>query len=90
MLVTQSTRPPRVAGAREATVTRRVAIALNADASLTRLAARFHPVTQPLSAAKQSPRTQSFRLQPGSQVLELPVDVEVTEAAMEAGAVPTS
>lgn len=48
LLVTQRPRPARVAGAGEAPVAGRVAVALNAGPSLAGLAAWFHPVAQPL------------------------------------------
>lgn len=80
-----------MAGAGEASMSRRVAVALDAGPSLTGLAAWLHPLAQPLSAgALCRCGAQSPRAQPGPQVLELPVDVQVTEAAVEAGAVTTT
>ena len=91
MLVTQCPRPARVAGAGEAAMPCWVAVTLDAGTSLARLAAWLHPVAQPLSGgALCSPRAWSPWPQPGPQVLELPVDVQVTEAAVEAGAVAST
>lgn len=90
LLVTKSPCPPRMAGTGETLVTRWVAVPLDAGTSLARLAAWFHPVSQPLSVAPQSSWTWRALVMPGSQVLELSVDVEITEASMEAGAVTAS
>lgn len=91
MLVTNCSCPARVAGAGEATMTCWVAVALDAGASLAGLAAWLHPVAQPLSGgALCSPRAWSPWPQPGPQVLQLSIDVQVTEAAMEAGAVASA
>lgn len=80
-----------MAGAGEAAMPRRVAVTLDAGASLAGLAARLHPVAQPLSGgALCRPGARSPRPQPGAQVLELPVDVQVTEAAVEAGAIASA
>lgn len=49
LLVTQCSRPAWVAGAGEAAVPCRVAVTLDAGASLAWLAAWLHPVAQPLS-----------------------------------------
>lgn len=91
LLVTQCPCPAGVAGAGEAPVPCWVAVTLDAGASLAGLAAWLHPVAQPLSGgALCSPRTWSSWPQPGTQVLELPVDVQVTEAAVEARAVASA
>lgn len=91
LLVTQCPRPARVARAGEASVARRVAVALQAGGSLTGLTAWLHPLAQPLPVGVLScggaggPGPQA-----SCQVLELPVDVQVTEAAMETSAVASS
>lgn len=88
LLVAQRSRPARVAGAGEAAMPGRVAVSLDAGAPLTGLAARLHPVAQPLSGgAPCGLRAVGPRPQSGPQVLQLPVDVQVAEAAVEAGAV---
>lgn len=91
MLVTQRPCPAWVAGAGEATVPRHMAVTLDTGTSLAGLAPWLHPLAQPLSGSALC-RTGACcpRPQPGSQVLELPVDVQITEAAMEAGAVTSS
>lgn len=89
LLVTECPRPARVAGTREATMPRRVAVTLDAGSSLTGLAAWLHPLAQPPSVgALCSLRARTP--QPSPQILELPIDVKVTEAAMEAGAVTST
>lgn len=85
LLVTQRARPARVARAGEASMPSRVTVTLQAGGSLARLAAWLHPLAQPLSAGALSPGPQS-----GCQVLELPVDVQITEAAMKTSAVASS
>lgn len=81
--VAQGPRPARVAGAGEAPVAGGVAVTLDTGAPLTRLAARLHPLAQPLSAGA----LRVGRPQPRAQVLELPVDVEISHAAVEARSV---
>lgn len=91
LLVTHCSRPARVAGAGKATMPCWVAVTLDTGASLAGLAAWLHPVAQPLSGgALCCPRARSPRPQPGTKVLELPVDVQITETTMEAGAVSST
>lgn len=91
LLVTQRPRPAWMAGAGEAAMPCWVAVALETGASLAGLAAWLHPLAQPLSGgALCGPRPCCPRSQPCPQVLELPIDVEVTEAAVEAGAIASS
>lgn len=90
LLVTQSPCPTGMAGTGETLVTRWVAVALDAGTSLARLAARLHPISQPLSIGLRIPWAWRALVMPGSQILELSVDVEVTETSVEAGAVTAS
>lgn len=91
LLVTQCSCPARVAGAGEATMPCWVAVTLDADASLAGLAAWFYPLAQPLSGgALCHLRAWSPWLQPSTEVLELPIDVQITEAAMKAGAIAST
>lgn len=91
LLVTQRPCPAWVAGAGEATVPRRVAVTLDTGTSLAGLAARLHSLAQPLSGGALCHTGACCPWpQPGRQVLELSVDVQVTEAAMEAGTVTSS
>lgn len=86
LLVTQCPCPAWMAGAGETPMPCWVAVTLDTDASLAGLAAWLHPVTQPPSGgALCSPRPQ-----PSCQVLELPVNVQVTQAAMEAASVASA
>lgn len=92
LLVTEWTRPAWVARAGEASMPRRVAVPLQAGGPLTRLTAWLHPLAQPLPGGALSRCQAGSRPGPqsGCQVLELPVDVQITEAAMETGAVAPS
>lgn len=92
LLVAQRPRPAGVAGAAEASVARWVAVTLDAGAPLAGLAAWLHPLAQPLSAGAllRGGTCRPWCSQPSPQVLQLSVDVQVAQAAVEAGAVPTS
>lgn len=91
LLVTQCSRPARVACAGEAPMPCGVTVTLEAGASLTRLATWLQSLAQPLPAAALSTgRTTCPRPQSSCQVLELPIDVQVTEAAVETSAVASS
>lgn len=88
LLVTQCPCPARVAGAGETTMPCWVAVTLDAGASLAGLASWLHPLAQPLSGGAQcTPRIHCSWFQPSRQILELSIDVEVTEAAVKAGAI---
>lgn len=70
---------------------RRVTVPLEAGASLAGLTARLHPLAQPLPGGALSGRWAGGPgPQSGRQVLQLPVDVQVAEAAVETGAVASS
>lgn len=88
LLVAQRPRPAGVARAREAPMPCGVTVSLEAGASLTRLAARLHPLAQPLPGAAPGGGRPGCPRSPSScQVLQLPVDVQVTQAAVETGTV---
>lgn len=91
LLVAQCARPARVARAGEASVPCRVTVTLQAGGSLTRLTPWLHPLAQPLPGGALSRRRAGGPgPQSSCQVLELPIDVQVTEAAMETSTVASS
>lgn len=81
-----------MAGAAEAPVARWVAVTLDAGAPLAGLASWLHPLAQPLSAGAlhRGGTSCPWCSESSRQVLQLPVDVQVAQAAVEAGAVSTT